>query len=401
MLAGKKIILGVTGSISAYKSAWLVRELVKEGAEVQVIFTHAAHQFVTALTFSTLCKKPVFTDFVKNDLGEWVNHVQLALWADLMLIAPCSSSTLSKLANGKSDNLLVTTYLSLRSRAIICPAMDHDMYLHETTQNNIKTIQQSGNIIIYPESGELASGLIGEGRLPEVSKIVENVKQYFSKSNRYHSKKILVTAGPTYEKIDPVRFIGNYSSGKMGYAIANAFLQQGAEVILISGPVNLTLSHPNLKLIRVESAIEMQMACETNFDTCDFAIFSAAVADYRPAQISNQKIKKESSENEQLNIQLIKNPDILFDAGKKKQHQIVIGFALETENEIENAKKKLKRKNADYIILNSLQTQGAGFQVDTNEVKIIDNEGSVYLLSLKSKQEIASEITDYLYERHF
>ena len=393
MLRNKKILLGVCGSIAAYKAAFLIRLLVKSGADVRVISTTSASDFISPLTLSTLSKNPVLTKFVKNEEGEWNNHVELGLWADLMLIAPLSANTLGKMANGICDNLLLATYLSAKCRVMVAPAMDLDMYAHPSTQQNLKTIQSFGNIIIDAEDGELASGLSGQGRMAEPENIIQFVESYFSKSQVLASKKILITAGPTYEAIDPVRFIGNHSSGKMGYSLAKTCLAYGAQVVLISGPSNEQISaSSSLKIIRVQSAIEMLKAAETHFKNADIAIMSAAVADYAPKKVASKKIKKD---DESLTIELIKNPDIAKTLGsKKRENQILIGFALETDNEEVNAKKKLKAKNFDLIVLNSLQDRGAGFAHDTNKVTLITLD-HLHSLPLLSKDETAKEIIDF------
>lgn len=394
-LKGKKIILGVTGSIAAYKSAFLTRLLIKEGAEVKVILTDAATNFITPVTLSALSKNPVFSDFYKKDgSGQWNSHVDLGLWADLMLIAPASANTIAKMANGICDNLLLATYLSARCPVYFAPAMDLDMYIHPSTTNNIKRLIEFGNTIIHPEDGELASGLVGEGRMAEPENIVQEIYRSLFGSNDFSGKYFLVTAGPTYENIDPVRYIGNRSSGKMGFEIAEAIANNGGEVVLLSGPSRLKTNHPNIKTIFVESADEMYKEALANFSDVDVAILSAAVADYRPKNKSDKKIKKSASD---LLLELETTQDILASLGKIKENQLLIGFALETDNEIENAKKKLENKNADFIVMNSLKDEGAGFDVDTNKVYLIDRDSETEL-DLMPKSEVAIKIIDKIKE---
>jgi phosphopantothenoylcysteine decarboxylase/phosphopantothenate--cysteine ligase len=383
----------VTGSIAAYKSAVLTRLLIKAGADVRVISTTSASDFISPLTLATLSKNPVLTRFVKNEEGEWNNHVELGLWADLMLIAPLSANTLGKMANGICDNLLLATYLSAKCPVMIAPAMDLDMYAHPSTQRNIEVIQSFGNIVIDAEEGELASGLSGQGRMAEPETIIEKIESHFSQSKTLLGKRVLITAGPTYEAIDPVRFIGNHSTGKMGYALAKACLNLGAEVILISGPSNEQIpENPALQLIRVQSAKEMLKAAEANFTNTDIGIMAAAVADYAPKNIADKKIKKK---DDTMSIELVKNPDIAKTLGaKKRENQLLIGFALETDNEEINAKKKLEAKNFDLIVLNSLQDKGAGFAHDTNKVTLITST-DLLNLPLLSKQETAIRIVEY------
>jgi phosphopantothenoylcysteine decarboxylase/phosphopantothenate--cysteine ligase len=390
-LKGKKIVLGITGSIAAYKSAFLVRELVKNGAEVKVIMTKDATSFISPLTLATLSKNPVYSEFVKNENGEWVNHVDLGLWADCLLIAPLTASTLSKMATGQSDNLLCATYLSAKCPVFVAPAMDLDMYQHPSTKENLKTLKSHNVRVIDSTFGELASGLIGEGRMAEPEDITSVLNDFFNVNSKLKGKNILITAGPTQEAIDPVRYIGNRSSGKMGYAIANKLAQIGANVFLVSGPSNLEISHANIELFKVNSADEMYKMCSSIFDKVEVAIMSAAVADFTPITTENQKIKKEK-DTKTINIELTKTKDILAELGsKKKKNQLIIGFALETENGIENAKKKLKAKNADVIVLNVLSDEGAGFGHDTNKVTII-TAAEVEDFELKSKQAVASDI---------
>lgn len=391
MLEGKKILLGVTGSIAAYKSASLIRLLVKAGAEVQVIMSSDAKEFISPLTLSTLSKNPAYSEFIKNENGEWTNHVDLALWADLFIIAPASANTIAKMANGICDNLLLATYLSAKCDVVFATAMDLDMYKHPSTIKNINTLKSFGNFHIESTNGELASGLIGEGRMAEPEEIVEFTKNHFQKKKDLLNKAILITAGPTYEAIDPVRFIGNHSSGKMGYELANECADRGAKVYLVSGPSHEKIKNSTIELIKVQSADEMYQACTKIFDNCDVAIMSAAVADYTPKIKSTQKIKKNSSD---LNIELTKTVDILKSLGEQKSNQVLIGFALETENEIENAFSKLERKNADFIVLNSLNDMGAGFGHDTNKIRIVSKNKSIKEFAIKSKKEVAVDIIE-------
>lgn len=397
MLKGKNFLLGITGSIAAYKAAILVRLLVKEGANVKVIMTPKAKEFITPLTMATLSKNPILVDFYNPENGDWNSHVDLGIWADAYIIAPASANTLGKMANAVADNLLVTTYLSARCPVFIAPAMDMDMYAHPANLKNIEILKSFGNIFIEPAEGELASGLVGKGRMEEPENIVNFIKSYFSKKKSLEGKIILVTAGPTYEKIDTVRFIGNYSSGKMGYAIANEAASRGAEVILISGPSNEKIpSSPNIKLYKVESAGEMYDVVMRFYPECNIAIFSAAVADFTPEITSSKKIKRKS---DSLEIKLIPTRDIAFEAGKlKRSDQINIGFALESENEIFNAQEKLKKKNFDFIVLNSLKDTGSGFNTDTNKITIFDNKQQKIEFNLKSKTLVAKDIIDKLEE---
>ncbi|MDT8309612.1 MAG: bifunctional phosphopantothenoylcysteine decarboxylase/phosphopantothenate--cysteine ligase CoaBC [Bacteroidales bacterium] len=393
MLEGKKVIIGITGGIAAYKIPLLVRLLVKMKATVKIIMTPAAHGFVTPLTLSTLCGHPVLTDPYDKETGAWNSHVDLGKWADLFLIAPLSANTLAKMAHGQSDNLLLTTYLSAQCPVFFAPAMDLDMYKHPTTQQNITLLQQRGNIFIAPATGELASGLCGEGRMKEPAEILEVIKDHFKKKSDFTNKNILITAGPTREPIDPVRYISNYSSGKMGYAIAEAFADRGANVIIISGPVDLAIHNPRINIVPVTTAGEMLDAVNNLSDNIDVFVMTAAVSDYRPAVVAKQKIKKEDAGEVVLSLK--KNKDILAHIGKNKtSKQLVIGFALETENEIDNAIRKLENKNADLIVLNSLNDPGAGFGADTNKISIIDKNGRVKRFSLKGKKEVAQDIVD-------
>lgn len=390
MLKGKKIIVGVTGSIAAYKSATLIRLLVKAGASVQVIMTDAAAAFITPLTLSTLSKKAVVSTFVKNEQGEWNNHVDLGLWADAIVIAPASANTLAKMANGICDNVLLATYLSARCKVYVAPAMDLDMLQHPSSSTNIKRIQSFGNIIIKPGTGELASGLFGEGRMAEPEEICAFLENEFSKNLPLKGKKVVVTAGPTYEAIDPVRFIGNHSTGKMGFAIAEEMAIQGAEVVLICGPTALTSNHSQIKRLDITSADDLYNATVNEFKNAHIAILAAAVADYKPATVAKQKIKKSESSK---NIELIPTKDTLAELGKlKKKGQLLVGFALETNNEVENAKLKIKKKNLDLIVLNSLNDKGAGFKTDTNKITIIDKYNKSLKFELKNKAEVAKDI---------
>jgi phosphopantothenoylcysteine decarboxylase / phosphopantothenate---cysteine ligase len=392
MLAGKKILLGVSGSIAAYKSVLLVRLLVKEGAEVKVIMTPSSHDFITPLTLATVSKNPVLTNFIKDNTGVWNNHVDLGLWADVFLIAPASANTLAKMASGICDNLLMAVYLSARCPVFFAPAMDLDMLQHPSTKNNIQKLISWGNHQIDPGHGELASGLVGTGRMAEPEEITAHLKNYFNTSSPLAGKKALVTAGPTYEALDPVRFIGNNSSGKMGYAIAEELAIQGAEVTLVSGPTSLTVNHPRIKILRVTSAEEMYQACVNNFSDTNITVLSAAVADYKPAHRADQKIKKSDAT---LIIELIKTRDIAAELGKlKKKEQFTVGFALETENEKNNAEKKIANKNFDLIVLNSLNDAGAGFGHDTNKITLIDKNNKATEYNLKSKKEVAIDIVN-------
>ena len=393
MLKGKKIVLGVTGSIAAYKAAVLVRLLVKEGATVQVVMTPAAKDFITPLTMSTLSGRPVMCDFFQSDNGAWNSHVELGLWADVMIVAPATASTLGKMANGVADNLLVTTYLSMKAPVFIAPAMDLDMYAHPSTQRNVELLKSYGNHIIEATAGELASHLCGKGRLEEPEAIVERIKDFFLGSKVLAGKKVLVTAGPTYEKIDPVRFIGNYSTGKMGFAIAEECAAQGADVTLVAGPVSLECKHPGIKRVDVESAREMYDAAMNAFPSCDVAVLSAAVADYRPAQCAPVKMKRTADD---MFIELTPNSDIAASLGAVKgENQMLVGFALETNNAEENARLKLEKKNLDFIVLNSLEDKGAGFACDTNKVTIIDKQGKSDF-PLKSKKDVAKDIVSHI-----
>lgn len=395
MLKGKHIILGITGSIAAYKAAYIIRGLVKKGAEVQVVITPSGKEFITPLTLATLSSHPVISEFFSNRDGTWNSHVDLGLWADVMLIAPATASTIGKMANGIADNMLVTTYLSCKAPVFVAPAMDLDMFAHPTTQQNLDRLRSFGNRIIEPASGELASHLVGKGRMEEPDKIIEALEEFFSERQELKGKKIVITAGPTYEKIDPVRFIGNYSSGKMGYALAEACANRGAEVILVSGPVSLSTHHPAIKRIDVESADEMYEATVQAFQEANAAILCAAVADYRPENKAEQKIKREK--DEELMLRLVANKDIAAALGSmKKDGQVLVGFALETQNGVQHATGKLERKNLDFIVLNSLSDAGAGFRCDTNKVSILERNGLITEYALKSKTEVAGDIVNKL-----
>ena len=394
MLKGKHIILGVTGSIAAYKAATLTRLLVKEGASVKVVMTPLAKEFITPLTMATLSKSPIMVDFYNPENGDWNSHVDLGLWADLYLIAPASANTIGKMAGGIADNLLLTTYLSAKCPVMVAPAMDLDMYKHPATQRNLKVLQSFGNIIIEPESGELASGLIGKGRMEEPERIVAFITDYFARQADFKGKKVVVTAGPTYEKIDPVRFIGNYSSGKMGLAIAEELAGRGAEVVLVCGPVNLKTSHPAIRRVDVESAAQMYEVTSKEFVNSDVAVLSAAVADFTPKEKADHKIKRGKDD---LLLELLPTKDIAAELGRiKTVSQLLVGFALETNDEEMNALSKMQRKNLDMIVLNSLNDKGAGFSVDTNKVTILDKAGNKTVYELKTKVEVAKDIVDQI-----
>lgn len=398
MLSGKKVLLGITGGIAAYKTTFLVRLLIKAGAQVKIILTESAGSFVSPLTLATLSKNPVLTNFVEEDDNsvDWNNHVELGLWSDLMIVAPATANTLSKMASGTCDNLLLASYLSAKCPVFFAPAMDLDMYKHPSTKSSFEKLESFGNIMIPATSGELASGLHGEGRMAEPEDIVKFIQNHLSTGLPLSGKKVLITAGPTYEAIDPVRFVGNHSSGKMGYELANESAALGAEVILISGPSHLSIENENIELIKVVSADEMYDAAYSRFDSVDIVIAAAAVADYRPKTVAEQKIKKSEDD---LNISLIKNKDILFSLGEKKKNQFLVGFALETENEVENAKKKLKKKNLDAIVLNSLNDAGAGFGKSTNKITFIDKNLEIKAFELKTKAEVAADIWSEIIKR--
>ena len=395
-MRGKRVLLGITGGIAAYKIAFLIRILKKSGAEVKCILTPASSDFISPLVLSTLSENPVGIQFWNKEDGTWNNHVEYGLWADIFVVAPLTANSLSKMANGSSDNLLLATYLSMKTKTLVAPAMDLDMYAHPTTKRNLDVLIEDGVGIIPVESGELASGLSGEGRMAEPETIHQVIQNYFDAQleAEFKGKKVLVTAGPTFESIDPVRFIGNHSSGKMGYRIAEELLSRGAHVILVSGPTKEELEHDNLTLIPIKTAIEMLKAVQLHWNICSYGIFSAAVADYRPKSVADQKIKKNDDE---LSIELIKNPDILKWAGDtKSSDQLLVGFALETSHLLENGKKKLAKKNLNLIVLNTLEDKGAGFGVDTNKISILDNHNNLVEFELKSKKEVASDIVSHL-----
>lgn len=393
MMKGKKIVLGITGSIAAYKAAVLTRLLIKKGAEVQIVITPAGKEFITPITLSALTSKPVISEFFSQRDGTWHSHVDLGLWADAMLIAPATASTIGKMAHGIADNMLITTYLSMKAPVFVAPAMDLDMFAHPATQHNLDILRSYGNHIIEPTSGELASHLVGKGRMEEPENIVAALEDFFQKNSSMACKKILITAGPTYEKIDPVRFIGNYSSGKMGYALAEECAARGAEVTLVSGPVNLSVNHPNINRIDVESAEQMYNACMSHYPTSDAGILCAAVADFTPECVADKKIKREKDD---LTLNLRPTHDIAAALGKiKTDSQRLVGFALETNDETAHAQDKLKRKNFDFIVLNSLNDKGAGFRCDTNKITIIDS-GKAEEYPLKTKKEVAADIIDKL-----
>lgn len=400
-MKGKKIVLGITGSIAAYKACSLIRLFIKAGAEVQVVITPAGKEFITPVTLSTLTSKPVISEFFSNRDGSWNSHVELGLWADAMVIAPCTASTLGKMANGIADNMLITTYLSMKAPVFIAPAMDLDMYRHPATQANMQTLRAFGNHIIEAASGELASHLVGKGRMEEPETIFNTIDEFFKAQeaakhpNDLTGRRVLITAGPTYEKIDAVRFIGNFSTGKMGFALAEECARRGAEVELIAGPVALQAHHPNIHRTDVTCASDMYKAATTRFGQCDTAILCAAVADFTPASVAEQKIKREGSGG--LHLDLVPTHDIAKELGKcKREGQKLIGFALETNDEESHALDKLKRKNLDFIVLNSLRTPGAGFAYDTNQVTLLFANGQKKAFELKSKTEVAADIVDFL-----
>ena len=393
MLKGKKIILGITGSIAAYKACYIIRGLIKQGAEVQVVITPAGKEFITPITLSALTSKPVISEFFAQRDGTWNSHVDLGLWADAVLIAPATASTIGKMANGIADNMLITTYLSAKAPVFVAPAMDLDMFAHPATQKNLDILRSYGNHIIEPGTGELASHLVGKGRMEEPENIIRVLDEFFASSDALSGKRVMITAGPTYEKIDPVRFIGNYSSGKMGFALAEECARRGAQVTLITGPVQLKTQHSGIIRVDVESAEEMYKAAQAHFPDADAGILCAAVADYRPETVADKKIKREK---EELTLHLRATQDIAASLGAiKRKQQCLVGFALETNNEQQNAEGKLERKNFDFIVLNSLNDAGAGFRHDTNKISIIDRKGRTDY-PLKSKTEVAQDIIDCL-----
>ncbi|MDE5714170.1 MAG: bifunctional phosphopantothenoylcysteine decarboxylase/phosphopantothenate--cysteine ligase CoaBC [Muribaculaceae bacterium] len=396
MLKGKHIVLGISGGIAAYKAAYLLRLLIRKGAEVQVVITPNGKEFITPATLAALSGKPVVSEFFAANTGEWHSHVDLGLWADLMIVAPATASTIGKMANGIADNMLITTYLSAKEQVMVAPAMDLDMWRHPSTQRNVETLKRDGVIIVEPASGELASGLSGKGRMEEPEKIVEAAEKYFATQETLCGKKVLITAGPTYENIDPVRFIGNYSSGKMGFAIAEEFASRGADVTVIAGPVNICLSGEDIRRIDVTSAKEMCRECEKVAADADVVVLAAAVADYAPAEVAETKIKREGSDG--MTLKLVKNPDIAATLGAaKRPGQIFVGFALETDHEYENACKKLKNKNLDWIVLNSLRDPEAGFMKDTNKITMVSASGEALAFGAKSKRQVAADIIDTLF----
>lgn len=398
MLGGKKILLGISGGIAAYKTTFLVRLLIKAGAEVKIVMTRDAGSFVTPLSLSTLSKNPVLMDFVNEGDGSisWNNHVELGLWADLMLIAPATANTLSKMANGSSDNLLLATYLSAKCPVYFAPAMDLDMFRHPSTKESIEKLQSFGNTMVPAETGELASGLYGEGRMAEPGNIVEFIQRDLALGLPLSGKKVLITAGPTYEAIDPVRFLGNHSTGTMGFELAKKAADLGAKVVLVSGPTHLEVAHSSIELIRISSAVQMYEVCHHHYGEMDVVICAAAVADFRPKSVAAQKIKKGEGG---LRIELEPNPDILLSLGEIKTHQFLVGFALETENALEHAKGKLRRKNLDGIVLNTLEDRGAGFGPGSNKITFIDKKLDIKAFALKTKPEVASDIWEEIISR--
>lgn len=397
-MKGKHIVLGITGSIAAYKACTLVRLLVKAGAEVQVVMTPSAKEFITPLTLATLSRNAVVSEFFDRRDGSWHSHVDLGLWADAMVIAPASAATIGKMAHGIADNMLLTTYLSMKAPVFVAPAMDLDMFQHQTTTDNLERLRSFGHHIIEPQSGELASALIGKGRMEEPEQIMERLTAFFQGSEEQKRQRILITAGPTYERLDPVRFVGNYSTGKMGFALAESCARQGFEVELIAGPVQLQVQHPLIHRTDVESAAQMHEAATRLFPSCQAAILCAAVADFTPAAVANSKIKRETTG--EWRLELVPTRDIARDLGTMKQsHQVLVGFALETDNEQNNALEKMQRKQLDCIVLNSLRDEGAGFGHDTNKVTLIDADGTQQALPLASKQQVADEIIRHLCDK--
>mgnify|MGYP001334755245 FL=1 len=396
ILSGKKVLLGISGGIAAYKTPNLVRCLIKKGAEVKVVMTDSAKDFVTPLSLSTVSKNPVHSSFKSVDEdGMWNNHVELGLWADFMLICPATANTLFKMANGNCDNLLLGVYLSCKSETFFAPAMDLDMYKHQSTKESINKLISFGNILIPPAHGELASGLSGEGRLPEPNEIVDFIEKYYSKNLPLVGKKVLISAGPTIEELDPVRYISNHSSGKMGYSLAETALSLGAEVKLISGPTNQSISSENIKIVHIKTGNELLKAIRNDYNNSDIVIMAAAVSDYKPIEFSEKKIKKDNNE---LNIKFEKTTDILFELGQNKKNQILVGFALENNNELSNAINKLEKKNLDLIVLNSLNDEGAGFGYDTNKITVVDCSGNVTPYKLKKKSEVADDVFKHIIE---
>ena len=396
ILSGKKVLLGISGGIAAYKTPNLVRCLIKKGAEVKVVMTESAKDFVTSLSLSTVSKNPVHSSFKSDDEnGVWNNHVELGLWADFMLICPATANTLFKMANGNCDNLLLGVYLSCKSETFFAPAMDLDMYKHQSTKESINKLNSFGNILIPPTHGELASGLSGEGRLPEPNEIVDFIEKYYSKNLPLVGKKVLISAGPTIEELDPVRYISNHSSGKMGYSLAKTALSLGAEVKLISGPTNQSVSSKDIKIIHIKTGKELYKEILNDYSNSDIVIMAAAVSDYKPVEFSKKKIKKNNNE---LNIKLEKTTDILFELGQAKKKQILVGFALENNDELLHAKNKLETKNLDLIVLNSLNDEGAGFGYDTNKITVVDYLGKVTAYKLKKKDEVAQDVFNHIIE---
>ncbi len=398
-IKGKHIVVGVCGGIAAYKTASLVRLFVKAGAEVQVVMTPSAKEFITPLTMATLSRRPVITEFFTANTGEWHSHVDLGVWADAFVVAPATACTIGKMVTGIADNMLVTSYLSTRGKVFVAPAMDLDMMAHQSTRSNLEILKERGVTVIEPREGELASALVGKGRMEEPEGIFEAVERYFDIKKDLAGKKMLITVGPTYEKIDPVRFIGNYSTGKMGCCLADEVADRGADVVLVAGPMSASPKNERIRIVRVESALEMLAACEAEWDSCDAGIMAAAVADYRPESCAPLKIKREESGIPE--IKLVKNPDIAATLGsRKKTDQLLCGFALETNDEVEHGCAKMKRKNLDMIVVNSLQDKGAGFGVDTNIVTIIHSDGRERRYPLKSKREVAKDVIDELFATH-